>query len=336
MDSPVTDIARFVDQLLERDERGALLTAKVMLAAGMSAGEVFSDLIAPALAIVGDRWHRHELTVADEHCATAIAETVVAAVAVASERSAPTGPTVFVVCAEGEWHVLPARVVAETFRLQGCDVVLLAGSMPTPDLARFVQRTPPDLVAISSSTALSLEGVLDVVHVAHDAGIPVIAGGRGLGFNPARAMVLGADLWAPDPVVGGDLISPLPNRLRQPSADTGGAVEIGLHADRVIDAAMDELVDRMPLVSSVTPRQRGRIREDFAHVVRFAQAAVLVQDPMLLEHFLTWFRITLTHRGFTDEVLLTSLRVLTNASAPVPALAQILESGLVRLTASNS
>ena len=35
----------------------------------------------------------------------------------------------------------------------------------------------------------------------------------------------------------------------------------------------------------------------------------------MLEHFLTWFQITLTHRGFTDDVLLSSLRVLTNAAA---------------------
>lgn len=333
MDTPVTAIATFVDQLIERDERAAVATAKGLLADGVSAPEVLSDLVAPAMSVVGDRWHRRELSVADEHCATDIAAAVVSAVVLASERApTATGPSVFVVCAEGEWHVLAARVVAETFRLRGCDVVLLAGSMPGPDFARFVQRDPPDLIAVTSSTALSIEGVLEIVHVAHDVGIPVVAGGRGLGFDPTRAMVLGADVWAPDAIVGSELIWPLPTHLREPSADTGGAVEIGLHADRVVDEAMDELSQRLPLLASVTARQRGRIREDFVHVVRFAQAAVLVREPMLLEHFLTWFRITLTHRGFTDDVLLSSLRVLTNAAAPVPVLAGVLEAGLVRLT----
>ena len=334
MDTPVSAIERFVDELLERDERAAVTTAKGLLAAGISPSEVLSDLVAPAMSVIGDRWHRRELSVPEEHCATDIATAVVSAVVLAAERPLVTGPSIFVVCAEGEWHVLPARVVAETFRLHGCDVVLLAGSMPGPDFARFVQRTPPDLIAVSSSTALSIEGVLEIVHVAHDAGIPVIAGGRGLGFDPTRAMVLGADLWAPDAIVGSDLIWPLPTRLREPTADTGGAVEIGLHANSVVDAAMDELSQRLPLLASITARQRGRIREDFVHVVRFAQAAVLVREPMLLEHFLTWFRITLTHRGFTDDVLLSSLRVLTNASAPVPVLAGVLEAGLVRLTSN--
>jgi methanogenic corrinoid protein MtbC1 len=43
-----------------------------------------------------------------------------------------------VTCAEGEWHSLPARMVAEVLRLHGWQVTFLGASTPADHLRRLL------------------------------------------------------------------------------------------------------------------------------------------------------------------------------------------------------
>jgi methanogenic corrinoid protein MtbC1 len=317
------DVERMTASLLARDVDEARFLALQLLDSGLGIGEVLTHVIAPAQAEVGDRWLRDEASVADEHAATAVAETVVSIIT-GIARPPVTGPHVVVACAEGEWHLLAARLLGETLRGSGCGVTFLGASMPAAHLARFLRGCAPDVLAVSSTTPLTLEGVLSFVHVAHEVGIPVIAGGRGLGPDDRRARVLGADLWAPDALAAAALLAePLPRRRTQPTAATGAAMELSLRLPVLVEAAMVRLGERFPPLAGYSPDQVARTREDFGYILQFAQAAILTRDATLFDDFLGWLEQLLVARGVPARALTLSIDILREVQ-DVPALGELL------------
>ena len=79
---------------------------------------------------VGQLWQSALWSVIDEHIATGVAETALSAAAVV-DRRAPTRGHVVVACVEGDWHSLPARMVAEVLESEGWSVRFLGASHPS-------------------------------------------------------------------------------------------------------------------------------------------------------------------------------------------------------------
>lgn len=131
--------------------------AAVVLDALESAGDaetVLLDLIAPVQARVGTEWAANRLTVAQEHTATAIHDRVIALLAhrPGNRSQTPRAPRVTVACVDGEWHALPARLLAEVLRLRGWRVDFLGAHVPTPHLIAHLHQTGSRTVGLSSST----------------------------------------------------------------------------------------------------------------------------------------------------------------------------------------
>lgn len=315
---------RFLSHLLARDTRAAIDLALALADDGVPLAVLLTEMVGPAQAEVGERWHRNLISVADEHAATAVADAVVS-VLTASSLLPASGPMVVVTCAEGEWHTIPPRLVAEVLRIEGFAASFLGPSMPASHLARFLGKTTPAFLAISCSTPLALVGVLACTQSAHEAGVPVIAGGRGLGPDGHRARTLGCDLWAPSARAGAELLKgPAPDRFREPSADLGSALALSLSRDELVAAAMEALVHRLPLLAQFDEEKLARTREDYGFIVSFAAAAVLTGDERLFVEFLGWLDGLLCARGLPPGTLAVSLDALADAPCP-PSLLGLLE-----------
>ena len=311
----------FFDRLNARDPKGALSIALELLDNGTPLGEVLTRVVAPAQAEVGERWHRNDSSVADEHAATAVADAVVSALTAMAEAPV-NGLDVVVVCAEGEWHLLAARITAETLRSEGCNVTLLGASMPAAHLGRFLREYGADVLAISCSTPLAFPGVLSFVDVAHASGIPALVGGRALGRDDRRARVLGADLWAPDALAAAELLrAPLPSAFSTATADVETAGEIEDVIDEVVDRAIAELGRRFPAMDEYNAEQLARTQEDVRYIVQFAQAAAFVRDPAVFDEFLEWLLVLLESRGVPAAALTVGLAAVEAVAAELaPAL----------------
>lgn len=314
------DVADFVEDLLARRSSAAVARAVTLADAGVSLDDLLSNLVGAAQIEIGERWHRDECGVADEHAATAISDTVVAVLTAYGSPRVPDGPRVTVVCPDGEWHTLPPRMFTQLLRTAGCEAHFLSGSLPAAHLQRFLAQAQPDVVALSCATALPLDGVLDAVTVAHDAGIPVVAGGRGFGPDDHRARALGADLWAPTAAAAVEELQQLPDRLAEPTVDVGLAVQLAADRERLVQAAVDELAARLPAYRRFTHEQQLRTKEDFNYILRYAEMSILVADPRLLEDFLRWLDTLLAARGLPPRTLQISLEVLQAVSAGNEAL----------------
>lgn len=272
------------------------------------------QLLAEVQRKVGELWQQDELTVADEHAATAIVDLALAAACFEAERSphAPDG-TVVVACAEEEWHVMPARMFAEQLTAAGWDVVFLGASTPAEHLQRFVAAEPPTAVAVSCTVPLYLHGARRAISASHAAGVPVLAGGAAFGTGPNRAAALGADAWAStlDDAVA-TLSRWVSNRppLAAPLVDDAPALAAGAERPLIVERAMSALASRFPPLADYTIGQLARTREDLDYILRFAEASLLTGDDSIITGFASWLKSVLAARGLPDGIVPLGIGVL--------------------------
>lgn len=318
--------------VMARDARGAVDVAVGLADDGVPVVDIITELVVPVQVDIGEQWHHNRVSVADEHAASAIADAVVSVLAAYGPTTASAGDrgglSVAVVCAEGEWHLLAARVIAEVLRAAGCRVAFLGGSMPADHLARFLAASPPDVVAISCSTALGLVGAFTDTRVAHDAGVPVLVGGRAFGRDDHRARAIGADLWAPDASAAVAALRALdvPGRatLARPSGDVEAARHVGADRERIVSRAAAVLADLSAAYRAFTDDQHTRVHEDLAYLVRFGEAAILTDDPRLFDEFVDWLAVLVCSRELPPETVRHALQAVAAAAVDHPALCRLL------------
>ncbi|MFB9236489.1 B12-binding domain-containing protein [Plantactinospora siamensis] len=286
--------------LADADEYAATDVALGLLAAGVPAESVLLELIAPAQAQVGRWWQANEWSVAQEHAATHISERVVAAVSsYASPR--PNRGRVVVACMDGEWHALPARLVAEVLRLRGWNVTFLGASVPAAHLVSYLHRNDAQAVALGCAVPMRLPQAHAMIEACRRADVPILVGGRGFGADGRWAERLGVT-WAPDAVTAAELVGNEELLDRPPSGPPPQLADdeyAGLVRRRgeLIDSALGALRQASPAVRDYTPDQLDRTIEDLGYIVDFLAAAVYVDDPTLFEEFLDWLLEVLGSRG---------------------------------------
>jgi methanogenic corrinoid protein MtbC1 len=325
---------RFFDALAAADRAGALAVAEELVAGGMDPIDVLHDVVVPAQQEVGRRWQTGEWTVAQEHAATAISESVVAAVA-GRAAVTPHRGRVVVTCVEEEWHALPARLLAETLALAGWDVTFLGASTPPTSLGGFLHDLAPEAVAISCSVATGLPRARAMIEAAHEAGALALVGGRGFGADGRLADRLGADVWAPTAKAAvRALEDPPPRQGPRPVPEHAGLdehAELSLRRARVVEAAFALLGRRFPPLARFDAQQVARTREDLGYIVDFLGTAVYADDPALFEGFTDWLQDLLTSRGVPESALAVSYDCVAEAVGDLPLASGVLARARARL-----
>jgi MerR family transcriptional regulator, light-induced transcriptional regulator len=325
--------AAYLDRLAAADEPGAVAVAFDAIDAGADTETVLLDVVAGAQREVGDRWAAGEWTVVQEHVATHISERVVAAIAhrAPASRSAGLG-TVAVACLDGEWHGLPARLLAEILAGRGWSVEFLGASVPAAQLAGHVHRVGPDVVAISSSLPSRLPAARRMVEACRATGTPVLAGGAAFGDDGRWARAVGADGWAPDARAAAAMLADDPDGPWFAEVDDAP----GTPGDRsareeqaVLHARRAELVHlaataARPGIADV-PEE---LADDLGHLVDFLAAAVFVDDPSLFDGFVRWVGTVTIPAGLRTDEVAAALDALAAALADSPRTVRLLRDAL--------
>ena len=140
--------AQLEARLLAGDEPGAWGVLEAALASDRSPSEVLLRLVAPALESIGDRWHVGELTVADEHRASAVAVRLISRIGARFARRGPKRGSVVITTPPGEQHAAPVAIAADLLRWAGFNVIELGADTPADALAQVLAGMP-DLLAVA-------------------------------------------------------------------------------------------------------------------------------------------------------------------------------------------
>ena len=252
---------------------------------------------------------------------TAVTEAVIqilvaeAPVLRADSRVLLTGP-------EGEWHMLPGRMVALVLRQLGWDVFQLTPGLPPEDLAALARAEPGHVAGISCSLPGNLIPAWQAISALRQAGFNVLAGGRAFDSYPGVAQVLGADRQERDPLRAHELLrdwaarpgpGPRPATLQRqwaPVASTWAAIERVVTDAAVLAADMEGVA--MP---------GDVLRQDLTLMLMTAAAAALVGRHEILADHVAWYEELLPAAGRDPDpgpALLRSLgRVLPADADPV-------------------
>jgi diguanylate cyclase (GGDEF)-like protein len=164
---------------------GEPAAAADVLATGLSAGippvRLLDCVVTPAMHEIGRLWERAEITVADEHVATAITHRALARVYPAMLHALPGSRSRVVLAGvEGERHGLGARIVADVLEGAGHDVVDLGTDVPHDALIDAVERHAPAAVGLSATLAESAAPMVRAIRAIHalGTGAVVLVGGQ--------------------------------------------------------------------------------------------------------------------------------------------------------------
>ncbi|MEU9396644.1 cobalamin-dependent protein [Streptomyces sp. NPDC048324] len=320
------------------DEYQACATVLDAVGSGLDAETVLLDVIGAVQLRVGTEWAANRLTVAEEHAATAIHERVVAALAHHPEHRgpAPTRARVTVACVDGEWHALPARLLAEVLRRRGWQVDFLGAQVPTPHLIAHLHQTGSRVVALSATLSPHLPTAHAAITACQAVGVPVVAGGAAFGPDGRHARALGADAWAAHAreaaeVLDRGLTRPDLPAVRQTVDDLPHLTDqeytmvVGTRRE-LLKETLVGLEDRFPPMRAYSERQRQRTAEDIGHILDHLAAALYVADEDLFRDFIAWTADVLTARDVPARSLDPALELLAQRLQDFPRATRILAS----------
>jgi DNA-binding transcriptional MerR regulator len=175
------------------------------LFAAFTVETVLREVVLPYLHELGERWQRGEVSVAQEHFASALLRGRLAALARGWGRG--FGPLALLACAPGELHDLPLLAFGLVLHRTGWRIHYLGADTPLADLVRTAAQVRPDLVVVTAATPDRLDGLSEpLADLARLAPLAL----AGAGMTQPTADVVGARLLTDDPVTAAERMPPPP------------------------------------------------------------------------------------------------------------------------------
>lgn len=206
----------FLDALRRGDRRAAFRATDEALDAGTELRALYLDVVQPAMREIGRLWQENQISVAEEHLATAITQSAMGRIfeRVFTWRDVRT-PRLVAACASEERHQIGLRMLCDLLELEGWETTYLGASVPIEDLVALVQRQQPDAVALSATIAPHIPRVRDAIAAIRALPLPrpplIAVGGRAFLADAKLAGLVGADITAND---AGEAVRALNERLR--------------------------------------------------------------------------------------------------------------------------
>jgi MerR family transcriptional regulator, light-induced transcriptional regulator len=181
-------VSEFETSALAGDASGCVAQLAAHRLRGATLGEIFDDVVAPALGSIGHKWQSSKLSVAEEHVGS---QAVIDAIARAQPLAEPPGEpnravrgAAVVAAVAGEMHDIAARMVACLLRARGFEVLAPLAQTPARDLADLVLRCRATIVALSSTVPRDLGELSEQIglaaRAANQSGGRVVVGGTGM------------------------------------------------------------------------------------------------------------------------------------------------------------
>lgn len=171
---------RLLDHLLTGDYRASSGIVKEMMDASVPVHDIYEHLFKPAMYRIGELWEENKISVATEHLASAVVESLLNQMYLNFRIPASSEKTVVVTCLENEYHQIGARMVADLFELKGWKVLFLGANMPKNDLLDFIHSIRPDLICISLSIYFHLPVLHTTIQKIRNGfpELPILTGGQ--------------------------------------------------------------------------------------------------------------------------------------------------------------
>jgi excisionase family DNA binding protein len=190
--------AQLAARMVAGDEAGAWNTVQAALASSLAPGDVYREMLVPALRDIGDGWADGRLTVADEHGATAVAHRIIGRLGPRFARRGRKRGAVVLGAAPGDEHALPCAIVADLLREARFEVIDLGANVPAWSFLEAAKNASRLVaVMIGATTGGRDRAIRTSIRTLREGGVdaPVLVGGGAID-DDEHARRLGADAWS--------------------------------------------------------------------------------------------------------------------------------------------
>jgi len=174
---------RLAQRLLEGDTAGAWGVVEAALTSGCDATDVYLEVLAPAMVLVGERWAAGQIDVGVEHRASGIMTRIIGRLGPRFNRRGRSRGTVVLASPPGEYHCLNLSLLADLGRGIGYDVLDLGADVPAASLLEMAEQSPRLVaVGIGVMSLQTRDAAADTIAAVHRQfpGLNVLVGGRGI------------------------------------------------------------------------------------------------------------------------------------------------------------
>ncbi|AJM92388.1 MULTISPECIES: cobalamin-dependent protein [Nitrosopumilus] len=145
-----------------------------------NAPDFFDKILKPTMYRIGDEWATGKISIATEHVASNVAQTLVKIIMDKITGSA-NKKKILICIPQGEEHHLGCDVLETYLSIKGFKIYNMGVSMPTESILNFIDNNKPDIVMISITLEDNLSAGQRLVKKIKDhINIPVLIGGYAL------------------------------------------------------------------------------------------------------------------------------------------------------------
>jgi signal transduction histidine kinase len=191
---------KYFELILDRDGAVARELIHQKIIDGFTVKYIYHRVLRPVLFEIGRLWLGNAISVADEHYATAVTQSILMDLHSFTQASAVTLGRVLLSGVQRELHDLGIRMIADFLEMDGWDTIYYGPNLPLESLLSSIEKEKPDLIALSITVPAHLIDACKVIEsiqmLYSDRKIPILVGGYAFLLDRSLFRTIGADACA--------------------------------------------------------------------------------------------------------------------------------------------
>lgn len=147
---------QYFKALLNGDRQTCVRIVQSLIDKGIDIKVLYRNLFESSLYEVGNLWERNKISVAKEHLATAITESLLNMIYPVLFKKPSVSKKAIISCTANEYHQIGGKMVADLLEMNGWDSYFLGANTPTEQMLAFIDEIKPDILGLSLSIYFNL------------------------------------------------------------------------------------------------------------------------------------------------------------------------------------
>jgi MerR family transcriptional regulator, light-induced transcriptional regulator len=180
---PETTYTQYLENLVAGDRRQCQAIFQEWLDAEVPLRDLYVNLVQRSLYEIGELWECGTISVAQEHLATAITESILNLAYPRLFAGVRSAKSVLVACVPNDRHQIGARIVADYFELNNWRSLFLGAALRVTDMRSAIEEFRPDAIALSATASFNRDAIVEVAAEVRALfpHVPILVGGQALG-----------------------------------------------------------------------------------------------------------------------------------------------------------
>ncbi|MDX9925207.1 MAG: cobalamin-dependent protein [Ignavibacteriaceae bacterium] len=153
----------YLSSLLDGDKEQCTQIVNALLDREVTVKEIYLRLFQRSLYRIGELWEKERCTIAEEHIATKITESLVDLVVARMDPAPKEGKSALITCIDKEYHELGARMVANFFEINGWHTNFLGSNTPRNEIISHIKKRRPNVLGISNNFYINFLRLLKLI-----------------------------------------------------------------------------------------------------------------------------------------------------------------------------